>query len=283
MKSIGFIDLYISEWHANNYPAWIKEANRELGFDYEVKYAWAKEYVSPVDNKNTDEWCEEMGVIRCQTIEELCEKSDVILILSPSNPENHLEFAEIALSYGKPTYIDKPFADTTENAKKIFDLALNFGTKFFSSSALRYADEISDTENCVAITTLGGGGSVEEYIIHQAEMVVKTLGIGATEIKAQKITDGQYTFTVKYADDRKAGMHFAKGGTPFAVILDKGEGLNTTYRLVESDFFKGLIKDILIFYKNGNVSFNVTETLEVNKIQVAAIKAKSNTDEWIKI
>lgn len=283
MKSIGFIDLYISEWHANNYPAWIKEANEELGYDYEVKYAWAKEYVSPVDNKNTDEWCRGMGVTRCQSIEELCEKSDVILILSPSNPENHLEFAEIALSYGKSTYIDKPFADTTENAIKIFELAKKFSTKFFSSSALRYATEISDCEDCIAITTLGGGGSVEEYIIHQAEMIVKTLGVGATEIKAQKITDGQYTFTVKYDDARRAGMHFAKGATPFAVILDKGDGLNTTYQLVESDFFKGLIKDILKFYQDGNVSFDVLETLEVNKIQVASIKAKSNTDEWIKI
>lgn len=25
MKKIGFIDYYLSEWHANNYPIWIKE------------------------------------------------------------------------------------------------------------------------------------------------------------------------------------------------------------------------------------------------------------------
>ena len=49
MKKIGFVDYYISEWHANNYPAWIKSACEELGADYQVAYAWAEEYVSPVD------------------------------------------------------------------------------------------------------------------------------------------------------------------------------------------------------------------------------------------
>ena len=84
MKTIGFIDYYISEWHANNYPAWIKEASEKMGEDFVVKYAWAEEYVSPVDGKNTDEWCKKFGVEKCETIEDLCEKADYILILAPS-------------------------------------------------------------------------------------------------------------------------------------------------------------------------------------------------------
>ena len=36
MKKIGFIDYFLSQWHANNYPAWIKEANEKLGTDFEV-------------------------------------------------------------------------------------------------------------------------------------------------------------------------------------------------------------------------------------------------------
>ena len=34
MKKIGFVDYYISEWHANNYPLWIKEACEKAGLDY---------------------------------------------------------------------------------------------------------------------------------------------------------------------------------------------------------------------------------------------------------
>ena len=36
MKKIGFVDYYISEWHANNYPTWIKEACEKLGTEYKV-------------------------------------------------------------------------------------------------------------------------------------------------------------------------------------------------------------------------------------------------------
>ena len=110
MKTIGFVDYYISEWHANNYPAWIKEAAEKLGVDYAVSYAWAEEYVSPVDKRNTDEWCRDFGVERCESIAELCEKSDFIIVLAPSNPEKHLAYASEVLKYGKRTYVDKTFA-----------------------------------------------------------------------------------------------------------------------------------------------------------------------------
>ena len=29
MKKIGFIDYYLDEWHANNYPQFIKDADGE--------------------------------------------------------------------------------------------------------------------------------------------------------------------------------------------------------------------------------------------------------------
>ena len=37
MKKLGFIDFFIDEWHANNYPAWIREAKR--GTEFELAYA----------------------------------------------------------------------------------------------------------------------------------------------------------------------------------------------------------------------------------------------------
>ena len=119
--------------------------------------------------------------------------------------------------YGKNTYVDKSFADTTENAKEIFALAEKYSVKFFSSSALRYATELNEFGKCSSMSTLGGGGSVEEYIIHQAEMIVKKLGIGAKKIKAQKIAEKNYTFTVMYDDERRAGMHYANGA-PYSIF-----------------------------------------------------------------
>ena len=104
MKKIGFVDFYLSEWHANNYPAWIERISAEMGMEYKVSYCWAEIDTSPVDGVTTNEWCEKFGVQKCATIDELCEKSDVIVILSPKNPETHLRYAEAVLKYGKRTY-----------------------------------------------------------------------------------------------------------------------------------------------------------------------------------
>ena len=57
MKKIGFVDYYISEWHANNYPVWIKE----LDCGYKVTHAWAELGVSPVDRRTTEQWCDKFG------------------------------------------------------------------------------------------------------------------------------------------------------------------------------------------------------------------------------
>lgn len=283
MKSIGFIDYYISEWHANNYPSWIKKVNEKLVYDFEVKYAWAEKEASPVDGKTTAEWCRENGVKKCVTIEELCEKSDYILILAPSDPDTHLRFAQVALKYGKNTYIDKTFAPDYKTAIEIFALGEKYKTKFFSTSALRYADELNEFERkCDTVTVFGSGASMEEYVIHQAEMLVKLMGNGAEKVRLERAFD-QYNLRFEYKDGRKANMIFCETyGLPTGFIPHT-EQKASEYIPVKSEFFLNLISDILTFYKTGKVPFNGAETLEVMKIREAVIKAKSRVGEWQKI
>lgn len=232
MKRIGFIDYYISEWHANNYPAWIKQANEELGEDFEVKYAWAEKEVSPVDGRTTAEWCKAFGMEQCKTIEEICEKSDYLLILAPSDPETHLRYAETVLKYGKNTYIDKTFAPDYETSCKIFKIAEENGTRFFTTSALRYSDELTAyAGKCDAATVFGSGASVEEYVIHQTEMLVKLMGIGRKKsafgacggsvqfpFRIQRRTQSEYDFlrNVRFA----CGIYTAYNGTKIKVRGD---------------------------------------------------------------
>ena len=185
-KKIGFVDLYISEWHANNYPAWLKAAAKKLSLSYELAYAYAEEDISPVDGRSTDEWCKAFGAVKCDTIDELCEKSDAIIILAPSNPEAHLHLAEAVLKHKKPTYIDKTFAPDYKTAREIYAIGEKYGTPFFSSSALRYAAELSDKCGASDVALTGGGSNFPEYSIHMIEMLVKTLGLGAQSVLAKK-------------------------------------------------------------------------------------------------
>jgi hypothetical protein len=269
-KSIGFVDYYINEWHANNYVGWIKDASEKLGENFEVKYAFAELDKDPNEGMTTDEWCEKYGVQKCDSIDELCEKSDYIIVLAPSNPETHLRLAEPVLKYGKNTYIDKTFAPDFATAKKIFDIAENYGTKFFSSSALRYAPELENVKGACSLITTGGGSNFEEYIIHQTEMMIKTLGTDPKSVKTENFDNGAKTVYVEFASGKQGKMMYASGNR-FSFFAEFPDGKARAERANDGVVFAELIKDILRFFKDGENSFNTDETLAVSLVREAAI------------
>ena len=279
MKNIGFIDYYLSEWHADNYPVWIKELNEKNGTNFVVKYAFG-EKDSEVDGKTSEEWCAAFGVNNCSTIEEVCEKSDYIIILSPSNPEKHLEYAEKVLAYKKRTYIDKTFAPDFKTAKAIFDIAKKYDTSFFSSSALRYATELDEIKGCDSIVTTGGGRSIEEYCIHQIEMIVKSIASKPNKMKLEKCGNGQYTVSICFEDGKSATMIYADA-FPFSACANVAS--NSVYKTIESDFFKYLLTDIMNFFESGNISFDTSQTLDAMKIRDGIILGTQNDGKWISL
>ena len=278
MKKIGFVDYYLSEWHANNYPAWIEEACKESGTEYEVTYAWAELDISPIDGVNTNQWCEKFGAQKCDTLDELCEKSDVIVILAPSNPEKHLNYASVVLKYGKRTYIDKTFAPDYKTALKIFEISNTYGTPFFSTSALRYADELEVVEDPRQMIVTGGGSNLPEYIIHMAEMVVKKFGIGIKEVTATP-HGTQWLITVNYSDGRLATMIYGKGMHFTLYMASAG---NEIWEEIVSEFFPKLAKDMIHFFETGKVSFDIEETKEVIKLREMTILAVDSPYSAIK-
>lgn len=273
MKTIGFIDYFLDEWHANEYPAMIRAYNEKFGKDYLLKYAWA-EIDNPQKGKlTTDEWCRKYGATRCDSIEELCEKSDYVIVLSPSNPEKHLGYAERVFACGKNAYVDKTFAPDYQTTQKIFAAAKANGVKFFSSSALRYADELARYNgDCNVISVTGGGSNFDEYIIHQIEMVVKCLGVGAKSLSVVKHGDLERV-EILYDDQRYAAMIYAPN-FPFTVAVGK-ENQNSSYLSINSPYFNNLIADIFRFFETNETSFPEEQTSEVMKIREAAVSARS--------
>ena len=278
MKKIGFVDYYISEWHANNYPAWIDRIAADMGVDYKVAYAWAELDISPVDGVSTAEWCEKFGAEKCNTIDELCEKSDVIVILSPSNPETHLRYAEAVLKYGKRTYIDKTFAPDAATAKEIFALGEKYNTPFFSTSALRYATELDLVDSPDSILLTGGGSNLPEYFIHLGEMVVKKMG-AIKSVKASA-NGSQWIIRAKTVSGKDATMIWG-ASMPYNAYMTK-DG-KETWKSLKSPFFDGLIADMLNFFETGKTSFDPSETLEVMRLRDAALKAVECPDEEIAV
>lgn len=274
MKKIGFVDYYISEWHANNYPKWIAEACEKNGLEYEVAYAWAELDVSFYDGRSTDEWCRDFGVQRCDSIAQLCQLSDVIIVLAPSDPDKHLDYVSEVFRYGKRTYVDKTFAPDFATAQEMFDIAWRYGTPFFSTSALRYATELDELEGADEVYTTGGGSNLSEYIVHQVEMLVKLLG-SVHSVRAEAV--GERTdFYLEFNNGSTATMSYAPD-LPYTVR----DAYTECGGDITSPYFDALIRDILRFFESGVVSFDTASTLEVMKVREAAIMASQVPGEVI--
>lgn len=270
MKKIGFVDYYISEWHANNYPAWIKEVCESTGAEMEVAYVWAELDKSLLDGVTTDEWCAKFGTQKCATIAELCEKSDYIVVLAPSFPDTHLRLAEAVLPYGKPTYIDKTFAPDEETAQKIFALAEKYNTPMFSTSALRYASELADFAGAENLIITGGGRSFDEYVIHMAEMAVVLMGEEFADVQVVK-QGNQRICHLKTADGRCCTLTYAPN-LGFTIAAEKAGA--PSYKAVSSPFFKVLMGEIVKFFacEGKDVPVAKSQTVAVMKLRDAVLK-----------
>lgn len=281
MKSIGFIDYYLNEWHANNYPAWIKKsAANKSGF--RVAYAWG-EKKSP-DGISSESWCEKNKIKLCSSIEEVCEKSDVLVILSPDNSEMHLKYAQKVLPFGKKTYIDKTFTPALREAEEIFSLGKKFKTPLCSSSALRFASEIAEYRGkAKSIITLGSGPSFETYAVHQLEMITKVMGTGAEKLMV--IQEGlNISLVISFRDGRQAVYNqLINSQAPFMVSVESRAAKSAEYRPIVSDFFNNFIDALMEFFETGKTLADKKETLCIIALIEAGMKGLKKCGQWIKV
>ncbi len=280
MKSIGIIDFYISEWHANNYPQWLREVCAEQGLDYEVRYAWAEQELSPYDGRTTDEWCLANHAERCGSIAELCQRSDVILILAPSDPEKHLAYAKEALPFGKPTFIDKTFAPCLAEAEEIYRIADRYHTPIFSTSALRYAEELELMREPSALIVNGGGSNFPEYAVHMVEMAVLLMQSPVEQV--QVLQQGNQKLCRMTAKNGIEATLIYSPSMPFVVSVDR-KNIPGKGRAIQSDYFRHLMRDIIRFFETAVPSFDRRETLEVIRVRDALLEADRTPGAWLSI
>ncbi|WP_168120091.1 Gfo/Idh/MocA family oxidoreductase [Paenibacillus sp. HB172176] len=283
MKKIGFIDYFLDEWHANNYPAWLEERAKLLGLDWELAYAWAE--IDKPDGLSTDDWCAKHNVQRLDSLEELVELSHAIVILSPDHPEHHERLAQLALQSGKPVYMDKTFAPEVAAAKRIFQQAEAGGTPLFSSSALRFAKEIQEQAGKlnaeeISYLAVSGPGRFANYAVHQFEMIVTLMGTGARRLKSLSNDQGRQII-VEFDGERQAS-YLQLSSAPFQAILQQKDGQGG-YIPQCSDMFEGLMEAMLRFFETREVPVPPAETLAVMALIEAGGVALSRRDEWIEL
>lgn len=278
MKKIGFVDYFLNEWHADNYPQWIIDKNR----DFEVCYAYGE--IDMEGLATNEEWCKTHGIERCATIEELCEKSDYIVILSPDNSEQHLKYAEKVLPFGKPTYIDKTFAPTIADAEKIFELSHKYNCPICSTSALRYAEELKNLGNVENMISVGGGLTYDIYAIHQIEMIVCLMG---PNVKRLMAVQNAQTINLVFEFEGGKRASFVQNvhcyDIPFFLLTEHTNVGGTRYTQINSQFFQNFIDGMLDFFDTGKLMATEDETLAVIRLIEKGNIALKNLDQWIEV
>ncbi len=275
---IGFIDKYLDEWHANHLPEWLREAT-----DVEEIYAYEQMANPHEGGISGKEWAEEHDAILCDSIEEVVEKSDFLIVLAPNYPESHEELCELPLRSGKPTYVDKTFAPDKEMAKKLIELAKEHNTPLFTTSALRYSDELIDvdTENIKTIS-MRGPGPLEMYSIHYIESIVRLFGPEAESVMF--IGDKENpAYIMRFSGNRYATAHQFDWDCPFNISLKYSDEKAPLYISKCNNFFIGFVKKLVEFFETAKNPVDYEETIAVIAIRAAILNAVKTPGEWVNI
>jgi len=235
----------------------------------------------------TSEMRDNFGVRIVNSLEEVAIESDAILLESVDGRVHFEQFRKIA-SYRKPTFIDKPFATTSEDAKKIYQLSEQYGTPIMSCSSLRYSEGLSSAlENIGADAIYGvdcfGPLAIEPthglfwYGIHTVEMLYRVFGTGCEKVTVTQNVDHDL-IVGEWKDGRIGSVRGnRKGNYSFGALIHHEKG--TQFVDVNADrkpYYASLLEEIIQFYKSGKSPITSLETLEITRFLEAANESRES-------
>jgi len=280
VTKIGFIDYFIDEWHANNYPTWIRQSS--LAAEFEVALAWQE--TQPEGKRTLEEWCQEQQVTPALSLEQVVAECDCLVVLSPDNPERHEDLCDLPLRSGKPVYVDKTFAPDLASAQRLFAKAEAHRTPMYSCSALRYIESLEHAVQELAgaqmeFAATRGPGSWGNYAVHQLEPLVMLLGTGACRVM-QIGTSRARSLVVDYPDGRR-GQVLQTAEHPFEFSALRGD--ETVVIADIGDSFPQFIEAMLAFFGSARVPVPKEQTLEIMALLEAGAAALNTPDTWVSV
>lgn len=222
------------------------------------------------------------GVTIVDSIEALIQQVDVVL-LETNDGRLHLEQVLPVLKARKRVFIDKPIAASLSDTKAIFKAAEEHGMKTFSSSSLRYIDNIPQLRSGELVGAITGvdvfaPATLEPshpdlfwYGIHGVEMLYSLLGTGCREVK-RIFTEGTDLTVGIWADDRIGvfrGIRKGKSGYGGMVHGQGGQEPIGAY-----GGYLPLLYRIADYFETGIVPVSPDETTELVAFMEAADESK---------
>lgn len=284
-KKVGMIGLDTS--HCIAFTKLLNDSNASPQFNgYKVVAAYpngSKDIKSSVERiAGYTQEIKQYGVEIVDSIEELLKKVDVVT-LETNDGRLHLEQALPVIKAGKPMFIDKPIAASLKDAISIFEASKKYNAPVFSSSSLRFMQNVQDVVAGEKIGKVLGADTYSPakfekthpdlfwYGIHGVELLFTLMGTGCmTVVRAH--SEGTDVVVGTWADGRIGTFRGTRtgendyGGTVFG---EKGNAIVGPY-----DGYKDLLLQITKFFESGIPPVSSNETLEICAFMEAADDSK---------
>jgi hypothetical protein len=202
----------------------------------------------------------------------------------------HYERAKPFLEAGITCFIDKPYACSLDDAKKMAELAAKKKLPIFSSSSLRYAPEVVDyvadakkgkVLGCMVYGPASASPIPERnaglfhYGIHPVEVLYTLMGPGCKRVTCTHDKDTD-TVTGHWADGRMATVRGIRKGASGYGFVGFGEKSVQPVTIGTKFIYRELIKKIVEMFKTGKSPLDIAETIEIVAFIEAANRSAAN-------
>lgn len=213
------------------------------------------------------------------SIQDLCGKSDAILVLSVDTSSRMRELGEAAHCH-KPLFVDKPLGSTLAEARQVAEFLDHAHIPWFSSSSLRYGHE-QRPSGVLGAETWGPGKYMEGfaldltyYGIHSVESLYSILGPGAVQVSRLKSADTD-VLTAKWSDGRVGTVRLlhTEGTYSYGSLIFRGTGHAEMDAALQKPGYAPLVQQIVAFARSGKSPVPEAETLEIFSFMDAAQKS----------
>ncbi len=228
---------------------------------------------------------EEMGIEIVPSIEALLKKVDAV-IMNSVDGRVHLSQAKPVLEAGIPLFVDKPMTASLKDAKELVALSKKTGTPFFSSSTLRYCQEVIDLKKedvigCVAYSPCKFDPTHPDlfwYGIHGVETLFTVMGPGCESVQRTTV-EGADVVTGVWKDGRVGTFRGIRDGSyGYGVVVFGKKGIEQTKIRARYDL---LVVEIVKFFRTKKAPVSPEHTLEILAFMTAADMSRDANGESI--
>ena len=224
---------------------------------------------------------EEYGVQLYDSIEEMCEHVDAVLLESVDG-RPHLEQVIPVFKAGLPVFFDKPIAGSLKDAIQIYKLSKKHNVPCWSSSSLRYYPGVVEVAEASKGDLKGaisyGPATIEPthpdffwYGIHPTEALFTVMGQGVKSV-TRSFTPDNDVITGTWGDGKIGVVYGIRNSKRDYKVI--AFGTDKIVEQTQGGDYTPMLREIVQFFRTGKSPVPLEETIEIYAFMEAADESK---------